>query len=600
MLGPSAEARRLADLAAADPNRALAETEHDDPHAADDLAGWRQAARAEAYDNLSFPEQARRVARTALQRFPGAGSGLRVELLTRYAINGYRESEIDEASPRILAARRSQLPASSGDVCLQIALGTLQGMRGIADGAGNLVAAYRRSGKPEMVLQHVMAADKLSRVMGLAGDYNQAVSLIEEVANWHKQNGLDYSLAADYYFRGRFLAGKGDPKSAIADFERSRRLSARFDDPVGSAFIDLQTCNALVEIKSLDRAEALCRRADTVFSRYRDDGRGQTQLLLARIAFERGHPAAALKQLDQLLGSENIQSASVNKSNIYKLRAQADKALGHYREAYDNLATYDHLTEERSRSEREKQTAVLRASFEADREAMRNLDLRRRLEFAHQREREKDKRYGVYALAGLLALLSLVVVIGMGLIHRRRLTLVANTDALTGLLNRRHMIEQFGMLTQSHGRDSPLALAIIDIDHFKAINDAYGHHLGDQVLKEFGAHARSQLRGNSLLARWGGEEFLAILPQTGLAEALEALSRLQRSVKATETPSGESIRYDFSAGLASREPGEDLESLVQRADQALYSAKRSGRNRICCAGEERFGDPIPLRSVRAG
>ena len=600
MASPSPEARRLADLAAADPNRALRETARVDEHASREMLGWMQAARAEAYDNLSFPEQARRVAGLAMERYADPHSPLYVELLTRYAMNGYREKQIDEATLRMIAARRFHRPGAAADICLQIALGNVQSMRGIADGAGNLVAAYRRSTKPGLDHQHVMAADKLSRVMGLAGDYRQAISLIEEVATWHRRNRMDYSLAADYYFRGRVLADRGDPKAAIADFTRSRVLGARFSDPVGFAFIDLQTCNALIELRLLTRAAGLCQRADAVFSRYRDDARGQSQLLLARIAFERGRPVEALTRLNRLLASENIQSASVKKLNAYKLRAQVNKALGRHQPAYDDLATYLSLTEERQRGEREKQTAVLRASFEADREAMRNQELRHSLAFAREREKEKDKRYAIFALATSLALGSLVVIVGMGIIHRKRLAVVANTDALTGLFNRRHVIARSGLLIESHDRrEDQLTLAIIDIDHFKSINDVHGHHVGDQVLKEFGAHARSLLRANNLLARWGGEEFLILFPQTTMNEALGALSRLRTSIPIARTPEGQSVSYTFSAGVASLGRGDTFDVLVQRADQALYSAKRDGRDRVCRAAPEQRPGLELVRTVNA-
>jgi len=119
------------------------------------------------------------------------------------------------------------------------------------------------------------------------------------------------------------------------------------------------------------------------------------------------------------------------------------------------------------------------------------------------------------------------------------------------------------------------------------------------VLEAFGARARSILRANTLLARWGGEEFLILFPQTSTAEALDALSRLRKSVPTAHNAVGQPVSYTFSAGVASLARGETFENLVQRADQALYTAKREGRDRVCRAAPERLPGLQLIRSVSA-
>jgi diguanylate cyclase (GGDEF)-like protein len=150
----------------------------------------------------------------------------------------------------------------------------------------------------------------------------------------------------------------------------------------------------------------------------------------------------------------------------------------------------------------------------------------------------------------------------------------ANTDALTGVSNRRHIL-QLGDTTLCDRRrqSQPLSLAILDLDHFKAINDTYGHHVGDAVLRAFCTHVSQQVRPSHMLGRLGGEEFLLLMPGTSLADADVVVERVRRTLQ-----SHEGVRYTFSAGMTQAVAGELLPAVIKRADNALYQAKRTGRD----------------------
>jgi diguanylate cyclase len=160
-----------------------------------------------------------------------------------------------------------------------------------------------------------------------------------------------------------------------------------------------------------------------------------------------------------------------------------------------------------------------------------------------------------------------------------RIEQLATRDALTGLPNRREgerLLQQALAGLPRHGR--PLALAMLDLDHFKQINDQHGHAAGDAVLQALATTAGQQLRGHDQLVRWGGEEFLLLLEGDGVA----ALARLQQAVR--EAPvrlgDGRSVAYDFSAGLSPLRAGERAEDALARADALLYQAKQDGRGRV--------------------
>jgi diguanylate cyclase (GGDEF)-like protein len=153
-----------------------------------------------------------------------------------------------------------------------------------------------------------------------------------------------------------------------------------------------------------------------------------------------------------------------------------------------------------------------------------------------------------------------------------QLEILANTDPLTGLPNRRYWDTQLLRTIEGAGA-SPLCVAVMDLDHFKAYNDRHGHQAGDKLLRDAAAAWRLQLRGTDLLARYGGEEFSVLFPGSPLEDAERALQRVRAS-----TPT-----VTCSAGLAQYEPGETPDQLVHRADHALYQAKRNGRNQLIAA-----------------
>jgi diguanylate cyclase (GGDEF)-like protein len=594
MPAPTQELKSLADLAGRDPAAVLRETQGDNAGANTGLhLGWRQAARAEAYDTLSRPADARRTALRIIEGNVSLRTPLYAELLVRYAMNGFRTEEINQATPLVEAARRGQVPGSAADACLQIALGEMQRMGGAPEKAVvQLTEAYRATLDASMKQEHVVATEKLARVMDWAGDHAQAISLIAEVIDWDLTRGRTVALSTDLYFRGSFNLGRGAYQKALADFERSRLLAPSDVDPVGSGYLDLQTCATLIELQAFGRAKALCQRANQIFSRHQELAVAQAQLYLARIAYAQNDPALALVLLDGLLAKDKVLSSFALAPQAYRLRSDVNNRLGQTRAAYGDLEVYVSAVEQQRASEQTRQSAVLRASFNADRAAARNQQLRQSLYFSSEREREQAKRYLVLELSAAVGAILLLVILGMGIFHRRKLKRAANTDPLTGLLNRRFVNEhEKALMAENAKLGASLALAIIDMDHFKAINDTYGHSAGDEVLVAFSQLARSVLRSGDIIARWGGEEFIVIFPRTTQDEAIDALQRLQAALATNILTAAGPIATRFSAGIACFIGCEDLQTLVRSADDALYRAKQAGRNRFEIARER---EPLPL------
>ena len=155
---------------------------------------------------------------------------------------------------------------------------------------------------------------------------------------------------------------------------------------------------------------------------------------------------------------------------------------------------------------------------------------------------------------------------------------LAVTDTLTGVWNRRHGTELLTADLSARRPGQALSLLMLDIDHFKTINDTFGHQAGDHVLIEIASRLRRSLRGSDMVARWGGEEFVVLLRDCALPDALRLAEDIRAAI--AELPFGAMGSLTVSVGVAEARAGEDLTTWLERADQALYRAKRSGRNEV--------------------
>jgi diguanylate cyclase (GGDEF)-like protein len=220
-----------------------------------------------------------------------------------------------------------------------------------------------------------------------------------------------------------------------------------------------------------------------------------------------------------------------------------------------------------------------------------------------EREVLREWHRDVVFVLALLVFVSVVTAIGcqraLSLLQalaasRESLRVQAETDALTELCNRRRMLECCALEFERACRyRRPLSLAVFDIDLFKRVNDCHGHLAGDEALRRIAACARAEVREHDLLARWGGEEFAILMPETELAQALEVAERLREAIASMEVEvPGATIVLSVSIGVARLEAADiDVDALLRRADEALYAAKEEGRNCVRAAAlpEEESG-----------
>jgi diguanylate cyclase (GGDEF)-like protein len=548
---------------------------------------------AQAFSILELASEARGAVAKGLQFATANSDPIRLDLLATLAENVYDQAGIDATDKLIEAAHADQVPGSLADTCMLIGRGLLQYRNGRNDLAiASLTQAYHAGVGPEFAESRILAASTLSTVLRSMGDFAQALALNQEAIDWDSRRQAPLALSVDRFLRGRILVLMKRYGEGIAEFEESGRLSARFNDAQGVAFVDARVCEARIELGDLERAARSCQSALRTFlaSRYSDEAK-ETQALLARIDLANGHPEKALATLNQVLDRNGADLQPRRVASLYEWRARTNAALHNYRDAYGDLAEYLRRYTEANDAERGRQAAALRARFETDREIEQNALLKRQLDVSQEhalRQAQQLRWNAIVAASACAVIVLLIYFLVSNLRYRQQLVRLASIDSLTGLPNRRRTAELANAALAAAGSQiKPLALAIIDMDHFKFINDRCGHAAGDFVLQSFARIGGESLRPSDVLGRWGGEEFLLIMPDATLDVALATLERLRTLTFGIRLPpSGAGLRVSLSAGVAMYEASvRSLDELIARADSALYAAKNDGRDLVRIAEE---------------
>jgi len=564
------------------------------------------SVQAQAYSMLELDEDARRAASKGLQFATRIGDPVRIALLSTYAENVYDAAGMDAALKTVDEARASQAPGSLADTCLLITRGVVQRRQDRTDLAiGSLTQAYHASTVPEFARARINSAAELSTVMRSMGDYTQALALNQEVIDWDAEHGATLSLSVDRFLRGKILSLMGKYASAIGEFAQARKLSVQLNDTQGVAFSDLYDCAAWIELGQLQRAASECNHALRGFTAaHSADEVKDTLALLARIDLANGHADKALATLSKVLDQGGADLLPSRVASLYQWRARANAALHDYREAYADLSEYARRYAAANDAGQSKAAAAMRARFETDREIERNALLKRELGASQeqsQRQARELRWNAIVVTSGVMVIALLIYFLIANRRFRQQLVTLASQDGLTGLPNRRRTAElATAALAAATATESPLTIAIIDMDHFKIINDRCGHATGDFVLREFARVGREALRASDVLGRWGGEEFLLVMPGGTLEIAQASLERMRTLVFGIHLPaSGAGLRVSLSAGLAtSFRHGRSLDEMIARADAALYIAKNEGRDLVRVADESSLSTTGIRRALR--
>ena len=487
------------------------------------------------------------------------------------------------------------------------ARGYLLGVQGqYAAGLADLKRAktlYEEIGLPDHALTTLNSVATLYNRMG---DYSQARYMYDQALKAQRDAGMYREQSVTLHNLGRAHENLLEWDAAQTAFQGSYDISRQLKYPRAEAY-GLRGLAAVKNAKGdphgaleiLDRAAALQKQTP--------DARLDAQILLAR--------GIALHQLKQLPASiEALQDALEvfrQADSLNELRATHGELaavfaeMGAWREGYSHIVSAQETAERMFRNQVDQRFATLKVEFDTAAKEKENALLMRE-NAANQKALAQGQRARSLQRAVIVLTVILAVLLATLAVHqwrsKRRMRTLAMTDELTGVPNRRAVLSRLAPLLQQPHLPN-CAMLIIDIDHFKSINDQHGHAEGDEALKLVAAVLRQDVHEPAFIGRLGGEEFVLVIPGADFDRAYRMAERFRESVMGIDTRRWmEDRRITVSIGLTmSRPSGDTPSSMLQRADAALYDAKRAGRN--CVKAQvpiDDVGVTSPLASARVG
>ncbi len=294
----------------------------------------------------------------------------------------------------------------------------------------------------------------------------------------------------------------------------------------------------------------------------------------------------SLQQAEDFLVKQNKKEYQPLYLNILGTRANIYRSLGHYKKAYQLATEYVNANLEVLKNARMDAVQDMRIRYESEQaELQKKLLEQKSANQALQLLKAKvsSKNQQTYFLLALFVVAIFAWLLIRLIKSQRKLLQVSRIDSLTGLSNRRRALQLGEKLFTKAKQNGKLSILMIDIDHFKNINDNFGHSKGDYVLKTLGKLISEQLRQNDVFARFGGEEFIIFLPNTSYEQAIETAQRIRKIINEFAWQLPDQVGVTVSIGVANIAKGEfaTLEQLIKQADDLLYKAKQQGRNRVC-------------------
>ncbi len=495
-------------------------------------------------------------------------------------------------------------------------------------GPSQIAAVHRGAGVAlvdsesyELALSHYLIALAASRdggdtleaakTAGNIGNLYSTLGQLERARSYHQEALRDFAAvgfrqgtAGTLINLGALAAKFALDAQASGDSERERRENERLRDynlealaiftelgnDRGVAYAESNIGLALERLGDPERALVHHQRGLALRERIGDaNGRINSHVTMTSALIRLGRYDVAQQQLDQaegLLTQGNHGLAAT----IANQRVELAEARGDFRDALHWQREVTRLNAELANDEHNSRVAELQERFDSD-QRLREIDLLRSNAIVN--DMQLQRRTLLLAVSLILgALLAILFVVlysrfRLGRLTARELQSMARTDAVTGLANRRHMterIEHEKLRSRRSGR--PFTLLMVDIDRFKVINDRYGHGIGDAVLVEVAQRMQAEVRGQDMLARWGGEEFLVVLPDTDMIGACVVAEKLRLAVSSVPMAIPDQdlpIALSVTIGVAECTPDVSIDDCVKVADEAMYVGKRGGRDQVVAA-----------------
>jgi diguanylate cyclase (GGDEF)-like protein len=463
--------------------------------------------------------------------------------------------------------------------------GYLLGLEGeYAAGLSDLKRAQALFEKLNKPVHALTVLNSIATLYNRMGDNSQAVYMYSRALKAQRGAGMLREQAVTLHNLGRAYENLHEWEESRKSFAASLTVARQLAYPRGEAYA-LRGLAAVANasgdpqgaLETLDRAESLQRQTP--------DARLRAQIQLARgIAYHKlGRLPESTAALESALDVFRQADAMNELNATYSELAEVYSQSGDWRAAYERLSQAKETSDRLLNNQLDQRFATLKVEFDTAAKDKENALLTHENEINQQALAQGQSVRHLQAAVILLSV-TLVLLLATLTIHQRRNALrmkyLALTDELTNVPNRRSVLSRLDPLLRDPGHGT-CACLIIDVDHFKKINDQFGHPTGDEVLKGVSNAVRALVVEPAFFGRLGGEEFLIVLPRMDLAGAREVAEQLREAIMAIDTSRwcSDNRRVTASIGCAVSNPGADTPStMLKRADFALYAAKRNGRN----------------------
>lgn len=445
-------------------------------------------------------------------------------------------------------------------------------------------ASKHNSSRHRIQSAHLMAT--IGNVLRLSGDLSGSLEYYHRCREVYSAEGYTSGIPGILYNIGNILQSRGMSEEAMKAYREVLGKTGQRGGPYLPSLAHNSLGSLLLEMDDLDGAEEHFRRSLALSERTgRKRGILISTVKLVELERHRGNNRAALKRAEEAEALALSIRDRGSLADVLRAKTLIHKNLGEYEEALEASLAFRSVSEELHSEKRSRELDLLRVRYEAEARERKIEQLRK--------QRETQRKLIAAAVVGLAFAGVSLVSMYRNMRYRTktnaelsrayaRVERLSRTDPLTGLANRRAMMERLSAEEARYRRTGrPYALILCDIDDFKRVNDRYGHDCGDRVLRHVTECFGEVLREHDVASRWGGEEFLLLLPETSVTGAVNAAEKARRAIAGSPVShDNEPIRLTMTFGVS---PGGGLpvDRAIQMADRALYRGKEKGKNRVC-------------------
>lgn len=430
-----------------------------------------------------------------------------------------------------------------------------------------------------------MASSGLAKTYRRLGEYEKAIAQSDKI----KTKGLvssTFELFSWHYARAMIYLDWKKPTEAIDSMQKALQHTEGDQKEYLEGFVDIALGRAYLMRDSLDEAEQHLSAAKQVFnSRGYDYHLAFINMLQADLEAKRGNHQQAMRLLDRVTALIQLDGYPRIHHVYAKQRAASAKALGQYDEALEYSKKAVSINQEIDGQTHVQKMLLKELELDNFSTSIENDKIQQQLAIDSMHLVKLKERRKWQHLLTFLSLAFIALLLYLLFKQRKQSALFREMnmrDALTGVLSRRGIHEYLErMLLRLHTDQQMLSVMMLDVDHFKSVNDTFGHPAGDRLLIAIAENCKHAIRPTDKIGRLGGEEFMVVCVNTDFEQALSIAERLREQVASTSvTHKSNTLQTTVSIGVTTCHPDDTLDSIMQRADKALYQAKHAGRNQV--------------------